>query len=644
MSADKIYSTRISQVVSTLLLSLVVAYSASAAALVLVSATSTRSAAAAVASTLAVTLVGCMAAFLRGPKEVRRDRDPEPPRNRGGPAVTALLLAAALTVSFLTTYPNLSDIGSLILGDTGDSGLYIYLLEWQLHAAFQDPGSYFEPNIFAPEASTLVWGPVLLPLVPAYGLLKVVTGNPIEAFNLLMVAVTCATLAATYIFLRYAEFSRSLSGMGALLFATTAQRMSHLGHLDSFQTLWIPVFGVLMLRLWENFRPKYGLLLGLALGSSLLAAPYYFLAGLGFVGTMVIIHLASWRTMPGRGLLAAGGTTLLVGGPILVLSSLSELRRSAEEIFPLTWADFYHPGHLTPAISWLASAAGAAGGGTTNENWLFPSVALTLLGSLGALHWLRSASRGDWPLPENHPPALPSLLAAAAISGVVLAVGPYLSIGSLRLLLPMAAIVKLPGFDNIRVTGRFIVPTFLALTVLAVIGLRAVLPRMGIVSGRLLLVAIAIMSMVSTRTDYPLTRLDVSGPATEVNRELATLPRGLVVELPWSACPGYGCLYTEPPRMIWSRYDWFPRLGGYSGHIPAYWADATESLAGFPDQGSLKFLDEYGARYVLLRVSAGDQGAHFTPEQAAAIAFQARQLPEVTNVKKVKNDYLLTLY
>lgn len=643
MTAGEIGSTRASQVVSTLLLSLVIAYSASVAALVLVSGRFTRSGAGAVATTFAVTLAGCLAAFLRQPNEMRPDQDPEPPRDRAGPAATAVLLAAALIVSFLTTYPDLSDIGSLVLGDTGDSGLYIYLLEWQLHAAAQNPGSYFEPNIFAPKPFTLVWGPTLVPLVPAYGLLKVLTGNPIAAFNLLMVAVSFATLAATYLFLGYAGFSRLLSGLGALLYATTAQRMSHLGHLDTFQALWIPAFGLLMLRLWETFRPKYGLLLGVALGTSLLAAPYYFLAGLGFVGMMVIIHLASWRTVPWRGLLASAGTTLLMGGPILVLSRLSGLRRSPEEIFPISWADFYHPGHLTPAMEWLASAAGEAGGGITNENWLFPSVALTLLGSLGALHWLRSAARGNWPLPENHPPALPSLLAAAAISGVVLVVGPYLSIGNRLLPLPMAAIVKLPGFDNARVTGRFIAPAFLALTILSVIGLRALLPRMRTLSGWLLVVAIAALSLVSARTNYPSTSLDVSGPAAGVNRELATRPQGLVVELPWSACPGYGCLYTEPPRMIWSRFDWFPRLGGYSGHIPDYWAAAAESLARFPDQRSLEFLEDYGARYVLLRVSAGEQGEHFTAEQAAALASEARQMPEVASVEKVENDYLLTL-
>ena len=643
MTSGKLTTTRTSQGLSTLLLSLVVAYSASVGALVLVSGRSTRSVAAAVATTFVVTLAGCLAAFLRRPQELRPSQDPEPPRDRAGPAATVVLLATALTVAFLITYPRLSDIGSQLLGDTGDSALYIYLLEWQLHAATQDPTRYFDPNIFAPEPSTLLWGPALIPLVPAFGLFKAATGNPIAAFNLLMVAVSFATLATTYLFLRHAGFRRLLCGLGALLYATTAQRMAHLGHLDTFQTLWIPTFGLLMLRLWETRRLKYGLLLGLSFGISLLAAPYYFLAGLGLVGTMVTIHLPSWRTVPWRGLLASAGTTLLIGGPILLVSRSSGLRRSPEEIVPIHWADFYHPGYFTPAMDRLAAAAGAAGGGLTLENWLFPSVALTLLGSLGAVYWMRPGSNGTSPLPDNHPPQLPGLLAAAAISGLVMAAGPHLNIGNRRVSLPMAAVVRLPGFDSARVTGRFVAPAFLALTVLSLIALRAVLPRMTTWSGRSLVAAIAIFSLVFTRTDFPSTPLDVSGPAAQVNRELATRPPGLVVELPWSACPGYGCLYTEPPRMIWSRYDWFPRLGGYSGHIPDYWPAAADSLAGFPDQRSLEFLEEYGVRYVLLRVSAGEQGTHFTEEQAAALASESRRVPGIANVQKVENDYLLTL-
>ena len=95
--------------------------------------------------------------------------------------------------------------------------------------------------------------------------------------------------------------------------------------------------------------------------------------------------------------------------------------------------------------------------------------------------------------------------------------------------------------------------------------------------------------------------------------------------------------------MIWSRFDWFPRLGGYSGHIPDYWIPAQESLGGFPDERSLDFLHRFGARYLILRVSAGEEGAHFNKKEAAEIAESARQNPGIAGVEQLGNDYLLTL-
>ncbi len=176
-------------------------------------------------------------------------------RGRKAPAVAGLaaLLAGAAATAFFTTYPQIDRISEQIIGNTGDSGLNIYLLEWQLHAVTRDPGSYFDLNIFAPERFTLFWGPSLIPLVPLYALLKL-CGGIIPAFNLLMVLTSFATLIATYYFTRTAGFDPLGSAVGAVMFSTTGQRMSHLGHLDSIQTLWIPVFAALLLKSWQLNR------------------------------------------------------------------------------------------------------------------------------------------------------------------------------------------------------------------------------------------------------------------------------------------------------------------------------------------------------------------------------------------------------
>ncbi|HVL51773.1 MAG TPA: hypothetical protein VM754_09785 [Actinomycetota bacterium] len=637
--------SRIIRLVTTVLLSLVLSYAAGLAALAAFASRGPAVASRAVAIGFGITLVGLVALSLR-PSAGPRQPEPEPDQAGGkteGRGISAALLIGAVAASFLITYPRLGELGTLILGNTGDSGLNIYLLEWQIHASTQEIRSYFDTTIFAPERFTLFWGPSLIPLVPAYALAKLLTGNPIASFNLLMVGTTLATLLATFFFLRSAGFERLPAGLGGLLYATTGQRLAHLGHLDSIQTLWIPVFALLMLRAWDHNRVRHGLALGLALGCSLMTAPYYFLAGLGFVGVMVAVHLKSWRNLPWRSLTAAAGATLAIGGPILVMSRVAGLARSSDELVPTSWADFYHPGAFTPAMGWLARTAEMVGGGKSLENWLFPSAIMLLLATVGAWSWLGSQQNGRCPLPERRPDGLRSLLAAGAISGLVMGIGPHLRIGSHSIPLPMLAVMKLPGFDGARVTGRFVTPAFLALTVVALVGLQVTLRNVRKRVKPWFVVATAAAVLASTQAFYPAAALDVSGPPSAVNRELASRPQGLVVELPWPGCPGLGCLYTEPPRMIWSRYDWYPRLGGYSGYVPEYWEAAGRAFNGFPDPTSMEFLKSYNVGYVVLRVSAGEQGISFTGEQAAALATAARNTAGVERVDRVGNDYLVTL-
>ncbi len=541
----------------TFLLSLVLAYIAGLLPLAVSAGLDQAVSPRAVALAFGLTLIALVAEFRHPPDEALQPAEASGSEGPSGRWVVLALLAGAAATAFFTTYPQIDRISEQIIGNTGDSGLNIYLLEWQLHAATRDPGSYFDLNIFAPERFTLFWGPSLIPLVPLYALLKL-CGGIIPAFNLLMVLTSFATLIATYYFTRTAGFDPLGSAVGAVMFSTTGQRMSHLGHLDSIQTLWIPVFAALLLKSWQLNRVRHGLLLGLALGCCLMSAPYYFLAGLGFIGVLVVIQLAAQRKLPWKSLAPAAAITLTIGGPILVLSRLAGVDRSPDELFPINWSDFYHPGAFTPAMEWLASAAGAAGGGESLENWLFSSIIMVLLAAFGAWTWLRARQAGRNCLPPGGPDVLVHLLAAGAVSGVLMSIGPYFRLFGLTIPLPMLAVMKLPGFDGARVTGRFIAPAFLSLTVVALVGLGALASRMRGFGRPAFFVAFAAAVLLTTHTVYPSVGLDIAGPPSQVNRVLATRPLGLVAELPWPGCPGLGCLFTEPPRMIWSTYDWYP--------------------------------------------------------------------------------------
>ncbi|MCH7547930.1 MAG: hypothetical protein IH969_00060, partial [Candidatus Krumholzibacteriota bacterium] len=171
--------------------------------------------------------------------------------------------------------------------------------------------------------------------------------------------------------------------------------------------------------------------------------------------------------------------------------------------------------------------------------------------------------------------------------------------------------------------------SFLPLAAMAALGLSSLIRRLTSIKGLLVASAVALALLAEATTSPPLTPFQPDGPATQVNRLLADREPGLVVELPWSDCPALDCLFTEPPRMVWSRYDWFPRLGGYSSFIPPWWPEAHQALRTFPDEKAFRYLGQVEAKYVILRVSAGPRGSSFAPEEAAALARTLESNPMV---------------
>jgi hypothetical protein len=73
---------------------------------------------------------------------------------------------------------------------------------------------------------------------------------------------------------------------------------------------------------------------------------------------------------------------------------------------------------------------------------------------------------------------------------------------------------------------------------------------------------------------------------------------------------------VEAPREYLSRIDDHPRVNGYSGFDPTWYADATAVLNDFPAPAALAAADDLGVRYVVIRT---DTAGWYDPATEAVL-------------------------
>lgn len=553
-----------------------------------------------------------------------------------------VLLPLALAAAVVITQPVVPRLRDRLLGDVGDAGVLMHLLEWQRHAILGS-GSLLDPNVFAlTDAATGWWNPMISGLLALYLPLRVAL-SPLGAFNALLVAATFATLLAAYAFVRSCGFNPPSAAVGALLYATTAQRLSQVVHVDTFLTFWIPLTALLLLRLFEERRPVDGALLGGVLALSLVTAPLIALGcavlTLAFVGTRAV---RDRRALPAVPLALTGGVAAVAWIPFVAARVRDGIPQGGDLVLPVGWPDLFHPGRAY-LMRWLARSAELAGGGVTGENWLFSSLVLAFLAAAGAYLYWRRIQDGLCALPGEHPAGLTSLMGHLAVVGLVLSAGAFVSAGPLGVRLPLHAILWIPGLPIVRTSGPFMALAFLPLVILAAVAYRRMTERQPLGKQILILGVTALLILATTARIPPAAELDLTGEPTEVNRALAQREPGRVLELPWPACPTIDCAFTEPPRMLWSALDWQPRVNGASRYAPAGFSVDPTPMERFPDARSLDWLAEQEVRYVILRRSAGPDGAAFTLRGANRIADRADGMEGVASVEKIGADYLITL-
>lgn len=513
------------------------------------------------------------------------------PTQRRSKRFDGILLVACLSLTtVLSTWPlamHLED--ALPLGSERSATIpyfNLWTLGWNADRLAHGYDDYWNAPIFHPTPGTFALSDPQPLTGVAFAALRGVVGGDVVAYNLLFLAVVLANgLAAAWV----------ARGMGcgtaaSLLTGVLAQFLPVLAaEAGVFQLVGIAPALVsvgLCIRLSRRPRIATGVALGCALAVTFLTSEYYgvYTGLLLLPGGLLFLERRS-RRRHGLALIVGAGVAAIFVVPFAALQSAHAVdhdrsTRSLEKTSARTFDYAALPqvtlgGRKAP---WLSDRPDLRVG-------LYPGTALLVLAAAGLLLSLRSRPRRRVAI----------YLACAALAAFLLSLGPRIDggvAGPYRLLHD-----HVPGFDKMRNTYRFAVPAQTFLLLLAALGLRELFRR-----GRTqLATACVLLGLIEVLPiPRPLVRAPEAVPDTSWTHDLARLPHGPAVALPFPESKRASAYVRTVVDMLDGLEHRKPLLNGYSGFLPRVHREDYPAFEDFPDADWLSWCRERGVRYVIL--------------------------------------------
>ena len=531
-----------------------------------------------------------------------------------------VLLAVAVALTLLLSWPVWRSPSSAVAGDIGDPLLNTWILAWDVHALLTGV-SVWDANSYYPARGTLAYTEHLLSVAVTSLPLEVV-GSPLLAYNLAVLTSYALAFLGSYLLALQLWRRRWAALVAAVVFAFGPYRYAQLAHLQLLVSQWLPFSIILLERCWR--APAWRRLLALFtfLLLQLSVGWYSAVFALGTIAAWTATSLAvgRWHWQRRQIVLAPIAVGTLAVLFVLALPytrSLTALRQQR----PLSEAVRFsaRPRDLLTAApyNWLWGRPSARlrerpdfnGEHALYLGWVAPMAAL-----LGTIRGLRDRCKRKVAL----------VLLSTLLLSLIMAAGPQASVGNRHVLLPWGWLVSvLPPLQALRAPARWFMPASLGLGLLAA---RATAGRASSVALAALcllegasmpLPVAAVGSLAEQPAVYHL--LAENRPRRKVLRFLtAGFPRGdsekpgAVVELPLWVVPQPE--YPEARRLYRSTLHWRPLVNGYSGLTPERQITLERELRAFPDVGSLATLREMareGVAYLVVHPGEGllDAGA-----------------------------------
>lgn len=507
------------------------------------------------------------------------------------------VLLATVLLTLLWTAPWLAHVGTRIPDpspgqdiNAADARLVVWVMAWEAHALITQPLSFFDANIFHPSAGMLTGSDTFLTPAIFAAPIYLATGNAILAANLLTIATYGLCFFLMYVVLRRTGAEPIPSAIAGIAVALGPFRLPADVHTLQYSSALLALVVLACLRV-DSRRTTW--LAGLAILLGLFASFYTAAMVLMIVGIEVLVGLLEGdRGKSGR-LIAA----TLPGLVLLGVLAIPWLARSDESgTMPANMLESFEyvgrlflPYYLDPS------------GPTVGFGW-----AVVVLAAIGLL---RPAIRREAPSAHWWRWVL------FFVAGTLLALGPSLEIGDVRVPMPFSVLIETP-VRALRAFPRFIILAHMGAAGLAARGATASIAwcrshaggRAALGFGVILVLPTLIpRSVVLLETTFD--RVPVGEQAAPFYAKLAEGEPGPLLEVPgpWSAA-ALNRKIVQSEFMVQSTRHWRPLLNGHTGY-PPWWSNwiRQEIYTAPEDPAALQsVVDATGLRWILVhRFHAG---------------------------------------
>ena len=536
--------------------------------------------------------------------------------------------AGAALLAIVMTWPLMLHLGGIVPRDIGDPLAEAWQPAWGGHALLHQPLHFFDANRFWPLKYSLAFGDALIGYAPT-GIIGSGPHAAMVRYDLLFLFAYALAFFGAYLLARELGLSPAGAAIAGAAFAFAPYRLEQDGHLQVISSGGIPlaiafaIRGIRLRRPWWLFGAWVVAAWQVSIGW-VLGLPFAYGLG-GAVVIAAVVWLVKGRPALPRGMIVAGaaGAILFVAvsywiaHPYLYISdNFPASRRSPHEV-----AAFSGPLKVfltAPEENWIwgAATAGIRDHLTTwQEKTLFPGALILILALVGL--WSSSLTK-RWRVG----------MGVVVLGILVLELGFQEGQG---LLWPYRVLYDaLPGWDAIRTPGRLATFSSLVLALLAAAGaeaaIRAALRRRWPSWSAAAVAAVLGLAIVTEGRSLPFDPFD--------NQAMPEVPpaQPSAQEIPTPQLHLPALTAKENRAFQLASTDGFPDMvNGRASTNPAVVLDLVKDMANFPDPATVRELQEYGVRTVILHLglAEGTPQAGAARQSIAGLPLTACRLPDL---------------